>query len=149
MGSGSESETSTEKESLQFPTSDLSRNVIFFFVWHYSMKRRVRSSRWLCRQVSIVMDQFLRLLHDCSLPLKDVDFLNSDGPTMNHVLVEVRQFSTKNRLLYQSVSCCDCKRRTYCWCALKHSLLYGLFPTGRTQNDIIHRKLEGCGEVGG
>ncbi|KAL2622513.1 hypothetical protein R1flu_002718 [Riccia fluitans] len=39
-------------------------------------------------KVSIVMEQMLRLLHDCGMPLEDVDFLNSDGPTMNHVLVE-------------------------------------------------------------
>ncbi|BBN13896.1 hypothetical protein MPTK1_6g07270 [Marchantia polymorpha subsp. ruderalis] len=39
-------------------------------------------------KVSIVMEQMLRLLHDCGMPLEDVDFLNSDGPVMNHVLVE-------------------------------------------------------------
>lgn len=39
-------------------------------------------------KVCIVMEQMLRLLHDCGLPLKDVDFLNSDGKTMNTLLLE-------------------------------------------------------------
>ncbi|KAH6821294.1 aldehyde dehydrogenase 12A1 [Perilla frutescens var. hirtella] len=39
-------------------------------------------------KVSIVMEQMLRLLHDCGLPLEDVDFINSDGITMNKVLGE-------------------------------------------------------------
>ncbi|VFQ71549.1 unnamed protein product [Cuscuta campestris] len=39
-------------------------------------------------KVCIVMEQMLRLLHDCGLPLKDVDFLNSDGKTMNKLLLE-------------------------------------------------------------
>ncbi|CAM6094240.1 unnamed protein product [Calypogeia fissa] len=39
-------------------------------------------------KVSIVMEQLLRLLHSCGMPLKDADFLNSDGPTMNHALLE-------------------------------------------------------------
>lgn len=43
---------------------------------------------WLA-QVSIVMEQMLRLLHDCGLPKEDVDFINSDGKTMNKLLIEV------------------------------------------------------------
>nr|GLL22240.1 probable aldehyde dehydrogenase [Ipomoea trifida] len=39
-------------------------------------------------KVCIVMEQMLRLLHDCGLPIEDVDFLNSDGKTMNKLLVE-------------------------------------------------------------
>ncbi|KNA23795.1 hypothetical protein SOVF_021270 [Spinacia oleracea] len=39
-------------------------------------------------KVSIVMEQMLRLLHSCGLPLEDVDFINSDGKTMNKVLME-------------------------------------------------------------
>ena len=35
------------------------------------------------------MDQMLRLLHACGLPVEDVDFINSDGKTMNKVLMEV------------------------------------------------------------
>lgn len=35
------------------------------------------------------MEQMLRLLHDCGLPKEDVDFINSDGITMNKVLLEV------------------------------------------------------------
>ncbi|KAH6757040.1 aldehyde dehydrogenase 12A1 [Perilla frutescens var. hirtella] len=41
-------------------------------------------------KVSIVMEQMLRLLHDCGLPLEDVDFINSDGITMNKVLMEAK-----------------------------------------------------------
>ncbi|KAJ4974749.1 hypothetical protein NE237_007923 [Protea cynaroides] len=39
-------------------------------------------------KVSIVMEQMLRLLHDCGLPREDVDFINSDGKTMNKLLLE-------------------------------------------------------------
>jgi 1-pyrroline-5-carboxylate dehydrogenase len=36
-----------------------------------------------------VMDQMLRLLHACGMPAEDVDFINSDGITMNKLLLEV------------------------------------------------------------
>ncbi|QCD80888.1 probable aldehyde dehydrogenase [Vigna unguiculata] len=39
-------------------------------------------------KVSIVMEQMLRLLHSCGLPVEDVDFINSDGKTMNKLLME-------------------------------------------------------------
>ncbi|XP_021285663.1 delta-1-pyrroline-5-carboxylate dehydrogenase 12A1, mitochondrial isoform X1 [Herrania umbratica] len=39
-------------------------------------------------KVSIVMEQMMRLLHYCGLPVEDVDFINSDGKTMNKLLVE-------------------------------------------------------------
>ncbi|OVA09061.1 Aldehyde dehydrogenase domain [Macleaya cordata] len=39
-------------------------------------------------KVSIVMEQMLRLLHDCGLNMDDVDFINSDGKTMNKLLLE-------------------------------------------------------------
>ncbi|XP_038977489.1 probable aldehyde dehydrogenase isoform X1 [Phoenix dactylifera] len=41
-------------------------------------------------KVSIVMEQMLRLLHYCELPKEDVDFINSDGVTMNKFLLEVK-----------------------------------------------------------
>ncbi|PIA62552.1 hypothetical protein AQUCO_00200515v1 [Aquilegia coerulea] len=41
-------------------------------------------------KVSIVMDQMLRLLHQCGLPKDDVDFINSDGKTMNKLLLEAK-----------------------------------------------------------
>ncbi|KAJ4787435.1 aldehyde dehydrogenase 12A1 [Rhynchospora pubera] len=41
-------------------------------------------------KVSLVMDQMLRLLHECGLPLKDVDFINSDGAIMNKLLLEAK-----------------------------------------------------------
>lgn len=39
-------------------------------------------------KVCIVMEQMIRLLHDCGLPMEDVDFINSDGKTMNKLLKE-------------------------------------------------------------
>lgn len=39
-------------------------------------------------KVCVVMEQFLRLLHDCGLPVDNVDFINSDGKTMNKLLIE-------------------------------------------------------------
>ncbi|XP_024969796.1 delta-1-pyrroline-5-carboxylate dehydrogenase 12A1, mitochondrial-like [Cynara cardunculus var. scolymus] len=39
-------------------------------------------------KVCIVMEQMLRLLHDCGMPVEDVDFINSDGKTMNKLLLE-------------------------------------------------------------
>uniref|UniRef100_A0A0D3AYE2 Aldehyde dehydrogenase domain-containing protein n=1 Tax=Brassica oleracea var. oleracea TaxID=109376 RepID=A0A0D3AYE2_BRAOL len=41
-------------------------------------------------EVSIVMEQMMRLLHYCGLPVEDVDFINSDGKTMNKILLEGR-----------------------------------------------------------
>ncbi|CAN6859462.1 unnamed protein product [Brassica oleracea] len=41
-------------------------------------------------KVSIVMEQMMRLLHYCGLPVEDVDFINSDGKTMNKILLEGR-----------------------------------------------------------
>lgn len=35
------------------------------------------------------MEQMMRLLHHCGLPVEDVDFINSDGKTMNKILLEV------------------------------------------------------------
>lgn len=40
-------------------------------------------------KVSIVMEQMIRLLHDCGLPAEDMDFINSDGAVMNKLLLEV------------------------------------------------------------
>eukprot|EP00249_Psilotum_nudum_P010828 c22795_g1_i1 orf=339-2033(-) len=41
-------------------------------------------------KVSAVMEQLLRLLHECGLPPTDVDFLNCDGLTMNTFLLEAQ-----------------------------------------------------------
>ena len=35
------------------------------------------------------MEQMLCLLHTCGLPVEDADFINSDGKTMNKLLLEV------------------------------------------------------------
>lgn len=39
-------------------------------------------------KVSIVMEQMMRLLHSCKLPVEDVDLINTDGKTMNKLLME-------------------------------------------------------------
>ncbi|KAJ8753288.1 hypothetical protein K2173_019687 [Erythroxylum novogranatense] len=41
-------------------------------------------------KVCIVMEQMIRLLHYCGLPVEDVDFINSDGKTMNKLLLEAK-----------------------------------------------------------
>ncbi|GER38569.1 delta-1-pyrroline-5-carboxylate dehydrogenase 1 protein [Striga asiatica] len=41
-------------------------------------------------KVSVVMEQMLRLLHECGLPSEDVDFINSDGKAMNKLLLEAK-----------------------------------------------------------
>jgi 1-pyrroline-5-carboxylate dehydrogenase len=38
-------------------------------------------------QVSLVMEQFIRLLHDCGMDKNDVDFLNCRGPVAQEVIV--------------------------------------------------------------
>lgn len=45
-------------------------------------------------KVSIVVEQFLRLLHECGLPMEDVDFINCDGNTMNKLLMEAKPSMT-------------------------------------------------------
>lgn len=53
-------------------------------------------------QVSIVMEQYLRLLHACGMPMEDVDFLNGRGPIAQHVIVEtpvrLTQFTGSSRV---------------------------------------------------
>jgi hypothetical protein len=39
-------------------------------------------------KVSVVMEQTLRLLHHCGMPLTDVDFMNGDGPTTHALLMK-------------------------------------------------------------
>eukprot|EP00271_Cylindrocystis_brebissonii_P004328 TRINITY_DN15974_c0_g1_i1.p1 TRINITY_DN15974_c0_g1~~TRINITY_DN15974_c0_g1_i1.p1 ORF type:complete len:568 (+),score=60.97 TRINITY_DN15974_c0_g1_i1:191-1894(+) len=39
-------------------------------------------------KVSVVLEQFLRLLHACGMPPGDADFINSGGPAMNELLVQ-------------------------------------------------------------
>lgn len=44
--------------------------------------------------MSIVLDQFLRLLLHCGAPPQDFDFLNGSGSIVNNVLVEGKPRST-------------------------------------------------------
>lgn len=37
----------------------------------------------LLDQVSVVMEQTLRLFHHCGVPTEDLDFINCDGPVMH------------------------------------------------------------------
>jgi 1-pyrroline-5-carboxylate dehydrogenase len=41
-------------------------------------------------KVSVVMEQFLLLAHACGLPKTDVDFINTDGPTMHKLLMKAQ-----------------------------------------------------------
>lgn len=41
-------------------------------------------------KVSVVMEQMLRLLHECGMPHADVDFLNCDGVAMHKFLLEAK-----------------------------------------------------------
>lgn len=54
------------------------------------------------------MEQMLRLLHSCGLPVEDVDFINSDGKTMNKLLLEVvyssNDFDFVEDYIYDSIS---------------------------------------------
>lgn len=53
-------------------------------------------------QVSVVMDQFLRLLHHCGMDPADVDFLNCRGPVAQEVIVQtpvrLTQFTGSSRV---------------------------------------------------
>jgi len=40
------------------------------------------------RRVAIVMEQYLRLLHSCGLPMTDIDYIYCEGPVMNQLMVE-------------------------------------------------------------
>lgn len=39
-------------------------------------------------RVSVVMEQALRLFHECGMPIHDVDFVNCSGPVMHKILME-------------------------------------------------------------
>ncbi|KAI0508109.1 hypothetical protein KFK09_014243 [Dendrobium nobile] len=45
-------------------------------------------------KVCIVMEQMIRLLHECGLPKEDMDFINTDGMTMNKLLLEAKPHMT-------------------------------------------------------
>jgi len=38
-------------------------------------------------KVSVVMEQTLRLFHECGMPMKDVDMIHCDGPAMHEILL--------------------------------------------------------------
>mmetsp|Transcript_21016 Transcript_21016/g.68006 ORF Transcript_21016/g.68006 Transcript_21016/m.68006 type:complete len:356 (-) Transcript_21016:987-2054(-) len=45
-------------------------------------------------QVSVVMEQFLRLLHSCGLPREDVDFVQCSGAKMHELLLKAQPRTT-------------------------------------------------------
>lgn len=53
-------------------------------------------------KVSVVMEQALRLFHECGLPLTDVDFINSGGTAMHALLLKAQprmtQFTGSSRV---------------------------------------------------
>lgn len=46
------------------------------------------------RRVSAVLEEFLRLLHHCGLPLADVDLVHGQGATVGEILAQARPRST-------------------------------------------------------
>lgn len=73
----------------------------------------------------------MRLLHYCGLPLEDVDFINSDGKTMNKILLEVRLpgFTT---LLYMSAHVC--LMLSY----FNFFAYFVIFLAGESKDDSLH-----------
>uniref|UniRef100_A0A6T6Y3B1 Aldehyde dehydrogenase domain-containing protein n=1 Tax=Hemiselmis tepida TaxID=464990 RepID=A0A6T6Y3B1_9CRYP len=55
-----------------------------------------------CHRVSVVMEQFIRLLHDCGLPKGDIDLISTSGSVMESFLVTARprmtQFTGSTRI---------------------------------------------------
>jgi len=53
-------------------------------------------------KVSVVMEQFIHLLHHCGMPKEDVDFLNCQGPVMTEFLsaapIRVTQFTGSSKI---------------------------------------------------
>lgn len=45
-------------------------------------------------RVCIVIEQYVRLLHECGMPKTDVDVMHAPGTTMGHVLTEAQPRST-------------------------------------------------------
>ncbi|EQC34516.1 aldehyde dehydrogenase [Saprolegnia diclina VS20] len=45
-------------------------------------------------KVAVVMYEALRMLHACGMPTSDVDFINSDGPVMNELLLKGKPKNT-------------------------------------------------------
>jgi len=45
-------------------------------------------------KVSVVMDQFLRMMHACGLPKRDVDMVNCSGPVMESLLLAAQPRNT-------------------------------------------------------
>eukprot|EP00803_Ostreobium_quekettii_P001380 evm.model.scf_216.1 EVM.evm.TU.scf_216.1 scf_216:3629-14013(+) len=45
-------------------------------------------------RVSIVMEQFIRMLHHCGMPTDDADFFNGKGEVMNELLLKAKPRST-------------------------------------------------------
>jgi len=46
------------------------------------------------RRVSIVCEQFVRLLHHAGMPKEDADYIHGDGKTVNEILLHARPRST-------------------------------------------------------
>lgn len=46
-------------------------------------------------KVSVVMEQFLRMMHVCGMPKDDVSFINCDGPVMHRILMDAKPRMTQ------------------------------------------------------
>jgi 1-pyrroline-5-carboxylate dehydrogenase len=48
----------------------------------------------VCTQVSIVVEQLLRLLHHCGMPRTDADLIHGSGQVVNELLLRAQPRST-------------------------------------------------------
>jgi hypothetical protein len=62
--------------------------------WHDHFMWLPCSGEQVDSKVSVVLEQFLRLMHTVGFPIADVDFMNSDGRTMQRVLHHAKPRNT-------------------------------------------------------
>uniref|UniRef100_A0A6U2JET3 Aldehyde dehydrogenase domain-containing protein n=1 Tax=Hemiselmis andersenii TaxID=464988 RepID=A0A6U2JET3_HEMAN len=66
-----------------------------------------------CHRVSVVMEQYIRLMHDCGLPRTDVDLISTSGSVMETFLVTARprmtQFTGSTRIAERLTKALDGK----------------------------------------
>ena len=65
-------------------------------------------------KVSIVMEQFLRMLHTVGLPVEDIDFVNCDGKAMQRILHHAKPRNTlfTGYVTNTHVTCMSCMHPT-------------------------------------
>jgi hypothetical protein len=113
-----------------------------------------------CVQVSVVMDQFLRLLHHAGMPPADADLLHCDGPTMNHLLLQVsppplpppehasRQAAPSASLCWPDSWCPCCACPALLCPRVCLLLMVGRVGAGRPAQHLVHGQQCGGGAAG-